>query len=352
MSQLADELDRRTEAKQDYIVPTRELDLIQVGEEENVAWALDVPGQGFYEATERTHNQIASRIKIPSRYYHRMLEEAPELLQQNVRHWFETNSENRMIRTLDGKARAFLSDKYKRIDNEDVFQAVMPAIAENKKAVVLSSGVTDRKMYLKILFPDMELEVKKGDTVHMGLSISNGEIGNGSTEFQAFFYRDFCTNGCVFGKEEAFGMKRMHLGGRLLEGVDYQVISNRTQQMQIQTMQAEMGDVVRAATDMNLFTKMVDKLRDATEGEMIRNPEPAIEVLAKNFNLTDRERSQALINLIADQDYSRYGALNAVTKIANTHESYDRATDLESFGGKILELSMREWKQIATAEVA
>jgi hypothetical protein len=113
-----------------------------------------------------------------------------------------------------------------------------------------------------------------------------------------------------------------------------------------------MADVVNAATDMTLFTRMVDKLRGATESEKIINPEPAVEVLSKSLGLNEAERSQVLINLIQDQDYSKWGALNAVTKVANEHESYDRASELETFGGKILELSMRDWSQIAKAEAA
>jgi hypothetical protein len=354
LSQLAEELDRRAQAKQDFIVPTQALDLVRVGDPaaDATRWGLAIPDQGVYDITPHTHNQIANRLKIPTRYYQRLLEEAPDLLQDNVRHWFAANTEPRMIRTLDQQARAYLSNKYKRVDNEDVAQAVLPVISANQDAVVLSSAVTDQKMYLKVLFPKMEAEIKPGDTVRMGVSIANGEIGNGSTSLQAFFYRDFCTNGCVFGKHDAFYLRRPHLGGRLIEGVDYQILSDRTQQMQLQTLQAELADMLTAATDPALFEQLTDKLREATEGETIRRAEPAVEVLAKTLGLTDDERGQVLINLIEDRDYSRWGALNAVTKVANEHPSYDRATELEGFGGKLLDLNLREWKRIAYADAA
>lgn len=65
--------------------------------------------------TDHAHGQIAQRLDIPAKYYNRMRSEAPALLAANVNNWFQEQPERRMIRTLDGKARAFLSDRYRRV---------------------------------------------------------------------------------------------------------------------------------------------------------------------------------------------------------------------------------------------
>ena len=45
----------------------------------------------------------------------------------------------------------------------------------------------------------------------------------------------------------------------------------------------------------------------------------------------------------------RYGLLNAVTGYSQEVDDYDRATEFEEIGGKMLELSISEWKQVAEA---
>ena len=63
---------------------------------------------------ETAHQQIADRLNIPFRYYKKMQDESPHLLDQNVNEWFGKNPERRMIRVLDGKVRAFLSARHSR----------------------------------------------------------------------------------------------------------------------------------------------------------------------------------------------------------------------------------------------
>ena len=59
-----------------------------------------------------------------------MRKEAPEPLATNVNEWFHNKPERRMIRTLDGQARAFLSDRYRRLDNYDLASTVLPILIE------------------------------------------------------------------------------------------------------------------------------------------------------------------------------------------------------------------------------
>ena len=63
------------------------------------------------------HQQIASRLGIPIKYYQRMQAEAPALLDENVNNLLEQTPAKRMVRVMDGNVRAFLSDLYRRLDN-------------------------------------------------------------------------------------------------------------------------------------------------------------------------------------------------------------------------------------------
>ena len=64
-----------------------------------------------FSITDNAHSQISQRLNIPLKYYKRMHSLAPDLLATNVNTWFLEKPERRMIRILDGKARAYLSDR-------------------------------------------------------------------------------------------------------------------------------------------------------------------------------------------------------------------------------------------------
>ena len=41
--------------------------------------------------------------------------------------------------------------------------------------------------------------------------------------------------------------------------------------------------------------------------------------------------------------------MNAVTHFSQEVEDYDRATEFEALGGKLIELPVKEWKELAQA---
>jgi hypothetical protein len=69
-----------------------------------------------FRITDHCHQQIASRLQIPAKYYKRLLADHADLVMQNVNTLFEREPELRMIRTIENKAdgirnaRAFLSN--------------------------------------------------------------------------------------------------------------------------------------------------------------------------------------------------------------------------------------------------
>ena len=92
--------------------------------------AFNIDGVAKLGINEIAHQQIGQFTEIPWKYYDKMRTESPRLLVENVNHWLYSDAEQRrMIRTLDGNMRAFLSDRYRRIDNEQVAESVLPIIS-------------------------------------------------------------------------------------------------------------------------------------------------------------------------------------------------------------------------------
>jgi len=110
LSELAIELERQSETKKDFIASTEVLEMNDLAE-------ITLEDNAPLSVTEHAHTQIAARLDIPAKYYARMRSQAPELLAANVNEWFHQKPERRMLRTLDGHMRAFLSERYRRLDN-------------------------------------------------------------------------------------------------------------------------------------------------------------------------------------------------------------------------------------------
>ena len=120
------ELARQNKSKADYLVKT---DNMAIDTSDGVRLAISA-SDGIetidpLEIGVNAHRQLASYLNIPNRYYDKMLESDPDLLGINVNRWLKRADGQRMIRTLDGKARAVLSNRYCRIDNYDIANAVL-----------------------------------------------------------------------------------------------------------------------------------------------------------------------------------------------------------------------------------
>ena len=343
--ELAQELERQSNAKKDFVASTETMEMTQGGQ--LVLDNANSDGQYDFSITEVAHSQIAQRLNIPLKYYKRMRELAPELLAQNVNTWFQTQPERRMIRTLDGQARAFLSDRYRRLDNYQLAEVVLPVLCELGDGVkIVSSELTEKRMYIKAINQRLELEVKPGDVVQAGVCISNSEIGLGSLSVEPLIYRLVCTNGMI---AKDFSTKRYHVG-RAVDSQAFELFSDETLKADDHAFFLKVQDTVKAAVEKTKFSKIVEQLREAAEKPIEGNPVETVEVLASEFNYSKEESSGILTHLIQGGELTAYGLSNAITRTSQDLDDYDRATDLERDGSRILGLSRTAWKKLAMAQ--
>lgn len=336
---LAQEITRQQETKRDFVADTRQLMLTDTGR-------LAVNAEDF-DVTGLAHRQIADRLKIPFAYYDRMAKDAPAILATNVNHWFQAKPEPRMIRTLDGKARAFMSNRYARIDNAEILESVLPVLLDQPEMNVVSCEVTETRMYLKALFPRVEAELKRGDVVQAGLVISNSEVGSGAVNVSPLIYRLVCTNGMI---SEDSRLRKYHIGrANAADGEARELYADDTLAADDKALMLKVRDTVRAVTDGVLFNGIVDRFRASMGDAITGNPVKAVEVLSNKVGLNDGEKDSVLRHLILGGDLSRFGMVNAVTRSAQDVESYDRATELETLGGRILDLPRTDWSVFAEA---
>lgn len=349
LQELAAELTRREQVKKDYLVDTRNIVMDADANNTQLSIRNDKTGETLIlNVNEVAHNQIGTHLGIPAKYYDKMRADNPELLAQNVNSWFNKTSNTRMIRTLDGTVRAFLSDRYRRIDNYEIAQAVLPIITQMPDARIESCEVTDERLYLKVVNPRLTTDIVPGDTVQSGIMITNSEVGLGSFTIQPLVYRLVCTNGMVVNDART---RKYHVGRGNAANEDFTVYSEQTLIANDVALRLKIQDTVRSVVDQTRFEKVVDLMRQAQGAKITSNNIPAmVELAGKDFGYTQQEGQGILDYLIRGGDLSLYGFANATTRFAQDVSSYDRSTALESIGYDIMNMGQRKWNVLNKAE--
>lgn len=344
---LAQELERQLDSKKDLIVPSA---LMRHATDEQGETRLVIEEGGSpvqYGVTPLARRQLADKLKIPYAYFERMREDQPALLDRNVNTWLQSEEDRRMLRTLDGQVRAVLSDRYRRLDNFDLAESVLPILQQLPEVRFESVELTETKMYLKCVTPRLKYEMAPGDVVQAGVVISNSEVGQGTLSVQPLLFRLVCSNGLIAADRS---LRKTHVG-RALGGEDerIQVYQDDTLRADDKAFFLKVRDVVQAAVSEATFRQTAQKLQKTLNIPLVGDPVKTVEVLAQRYTLSDGERAGVLRHLIAEGALSGYGLVNAVTHYSQEVEDYDRATEFEALGGRLIDLSAQEWKGLAEA---
>jgi hypothetical protein len=364
---LAKEIERRSNAKKDFVAKTNGLSLSVLEPNDTDAdfdrlLRVNV-GDGQFSPNEIFHDQLGTFCDIPAKYYDRCRKEDPALLAHNVNTWLSRGTGKRLVRTLDNTARAFLSDRYRPLENEDLAAAILPTLLESKHLDIMSCEVTSAKLYIKVVDKAVTRELAKtgnyfGDQQHRivritspAITISNSEVGYGALSIQAGIFDSFCSNLATFSERS---LKKYHVGSRhdLVTDELYALLSDDTRKKTDAALWSQVRDVVKGAFAEDRFNALCDSLDEAQTDKIDKEADvvKVVNLTGRKIGLTEKESGGVLRHLIEGGDLSRYGLYNAVTRFSQDVENYDRATDLERLGGAVMELPKNEWSEIAKAQ--
>lgn len=340
IKELADALMAQVSNKQDYIVPTREMAF-------DDAEHIIINGVGVLGAQDLFQQQVATYLGYPYSFWQETREKFAGQWRDLANTMLAAQNTPRMVRTIAGNSRAFLSNKYRTIDNWDIAEIALKTVGNMDSWQVDSAELTETKMYIKVFSPRIEREVKKGDVVRAGFLITNSEVGLGSANVSPMILRLNCLNGQVI---EDMSVAKRHLSKVQVGHSDtYELFSDETKAQSDKALLMQMADVIRTTVDEARFALVVKKFTDTTERHIDGDVPKVVEVLAKTVNLNDTERSSVLRHLISGGDLTQFGLINAVTAAAQEVNSYDRSVELERIGGNMMDLTPAVWKSIASA---
>lgn len=372
MQAVTAELQRIAATKRDIVVPSTQLRMYARSAGFGGGVAVDVPGAGILAGSTQildvgriAHEQFAEKTGVPLPYYRRMLAEAPELLARNVDHWLDAEPRNMLVRTLDGRIRALLSDGYRLLDNADFFFRVGKS-AIDAGAVIQRLDLSDERFYLRALRPDFAAKVTgrgdalkaegklfssgyrrdngtwqgpddddpDGDWIFPGIVCSNSEVGRGGLNAELAMFRATCSNYIIASK----AIHKIHRGERLEAGmVD---LADDTRRAKDDALWLEIRDMVAAAFDEDAWRKLVAKANEA-QADILDNPIEAVGIVAKDCGLSDEEKQSVLNELIAPSrglnvGPTRWGLVNAVTALQHG-KGVERAVEIERIGAAVLD---------------
>lgn len=360
--ELAQEVQRINQTKRDFVVPVAGMTAEVLPEEKQG----EVPKVGIAFQNGERHSfpmnpwsagQLAGFTDIPKAYFDRIAVENPALLADNINHGFrrvetaakvEGKNASRLVRTLDGHVRGLLSSRYRILDMHDMLDAVLPIVLD-KGMEVVSSEVTDRRLYLKCLSPKLQTEVKKGDVVQHGLVISTSDVGAGSVRVEPLIWRLVCLNGMI----SSTAFRKYHVGRNQAEEEVRELFTDKTREMADNAFWSGVKDVVLASLKRENFEQEVDRLRIAAN-EPIKNVDPlrVVELTMKATGVTGEAKKNSIVAALATGNegagYTQWGLINAFTRAAHSDDfSYEESIELERAAGGILTLPKSQWNVIA-----
>lgn len=367
---LAKEITRRANAKKDFVCRADAIEMhVPYGLPAEGAGAgpqhltfgepvLSLGGQEAIGINKLAHKQIGEHADIPGRYYEKMKAEAPTLLAQNVNAWMQRDHSSRLVRTLDGNARAFLSDRYRPLENEELANAILPVLLD-MDVEIMSSEITETRLYIKAVHRSIKKDIPAGRALGDGshvffrtqapaIVISNSEVGAGALSVETAIFDNVCTNLAVASQRS---LKKYHTGAKHAIAAEHLVhlLSDETRIATDRAVWMQAADVVRGAFDEARFSAIVDEVAGLQECKLEGNPVKIVELSAKRLGLNGGETQTVLQHLISGANLTALGLYNAVTRTAQDLECYDRASELERMGGKLIELPKHEWRELAKA---
>lgn len=357
LDEVVTALQERRERVLDVVVPSSKVEAVgstlviqEIGEP--VLTAEGVTAQdGLFDLTSVAIDEIASSLGVPLQYLRKLHENRPDLFMANVNGWLhggpdiDADSRKFLIRCLrsddgPGTARAWLSDKYRPIDDIDVTMSMLQGIKDsgvNLGRLEFEADLTDTRLYLRVLCPEIEVAApallrnyrapdgtfgRDNPSIIAGIVGTNSEVGRGAFNLIPRMLERVCTNGLVVAKDS---IRRVHMGAKLDEGlVEW---SKETVDATLGLIKAQTSDAVRAFLSREYVQAKVDELT-MTAGVRVEDAPKTIERLRTPVGFSKAQTADILSAFIDGADSTAGGIMQAVTAVAQ-HQSGDDAYDME-----------------------
>lgn len=309
--------------------------------------------------------QLFSRMDVPKRFADSLVKrEAGDVLSTMMSELMSRETKRVMLRCLDGGVRAIVSDRYRALDNSDLFYAAATQF-QQAGASMWKARLSDDSFELFGVADHIAGEVrldrtfdpgdgwmsrwagKSGDAQNAAVRITNSETGRGGLGVAMSVVTKICANFCVWGENVAV----IH-SGRQLEADDNGLIikSDQTRELESRTVWSKINDAIATAFDATAFQKMIDAMNDATQREIPEDRvEAAVDNVVAEFTLDEASKASILDEILSTGDRSQYGLMQATTHAAHANDrkgDSEKASGFEDIGAAILAKTPAQFEKL------
>lgn len=372
---VVNELKRQTESRKDFVVDSRDLkvvpDLDAAPGTLRLVAATDsvrdfLPREG-HRLLPQALVQFAGKAGpgLGARELKKLAAANPNRTAEFLTGLAHDDPHRRLVRCLDDHVRAFLSDRYRVIDNLDLATWALQGL-KDVGGQVLEASVTDRHLRIKMVSTEVwdrverertggdsrqwyagglgnqqflsrvsarsveQLPLQGGqDTVWPIVNVTNSETGHGGYGASVGILQGICFNLATVEDR----LVNVHLGSRLETGI----LSTETVQAEARAIMLKLRDTIQSGFDQDAFRRLVDTIRDAAARE-IHSPSQATDLLVKASDaLVDDDIDNLLGHFRAEPGVpSVYSLGQAVSRYAQDTDDADKADGLEALAGAVL----------------
>lgn len=310
---------------------------------------------GSIELKPTALSQLFGRLEIPKRFADKLTANGNgDLLASLTTGLLGRDSRRLMLRCLDGRVRAVVSDRYRRLDNDDLFYAAASRFRDTG-ATLWKARLSDDGFEMFGVADHIAGEVRldrpfdpgdgwlsrwagrSGDVQNAAVRIVNSETGRGGLNVNLSIVTKICANFCVWGE----GVSAIHSGRAIEADDDGLIVSDETREKESAVIWSKINDAISTAFNAERFQKLLDRMNDATQVEI---PADRIEAVVDNvvakFSIAEDAKRSILDELLATGDRSQYGLAQSVTNAAHASDRAGKpeaASEFETIGAAILE---------------
>jgi hypothetical protein len=270
--------------------------------------------------------QACTKLGIPAAYFRKCPQ---ELQDSNWNYWasrvgdvgYLTKSDQEAeefwtLRAKGSTVRGVLSQKYTKLDNTQVMEALVPLVQNSEFRVGLSE-LTGESFHLRLIRPDLSRDAFPKDKLMVAVHIANSEVGFRAVSVDAGVFRLVCSNGLMRRVEGKSMLKQRHIH---VDGDKFPEL-----------LRGAMQEAVTSAA--GFMEQMVQSTR-----MKIPCPENALELIADEWALPKQTLEYARFALHGESGADTlYGVVNAFTN-ASQKLPVDERLDLETRAGTLVDM--------------
>lgn len=342
---------------------------------------------------DTAHDQMANRLGIPKDYYRRLLVDHPALVCANVNTLMHKEADARLFRMLKPitaedrqraeltgtklTLRAVLGKSYRPMDDAELLATVLP-VMEQHGAYLREFSLDERRMHAKFLTVEksvQEIRARVGydatavqgtaaariagrdlswvdEVVRAGAYLRNSETGFASLSVSAVWEILKCLNGMICPAET----RQRHVGSRRsADDAELSYLSSDAQLLDNAATMAKVRDALVAALDERKQVANGNLLLLAKAENVTRPAEVPLFQFVGNIGnalgLTDTEtetmKAETMHSVGVEGGETRFSYVQALTATARQMTDYDRRTEYERAGWKLLQGDTTELLKLA-----